>query len=82
MRLLGVLWEHHNEEGQGKEHEGMKDESKGCGTSISGNPGDDAIHKAEGDRIGHQEEDQCRIERELHFQTRGERHLEYVGNFS
>lgn len=82
MRLLGIPGEHHNEKGQGKEDEGMKDESERCGTSISGNPGDDAIHKAEGHGIGHQEEDQGRIQRKLHFQTSRERHLEYVGNIS
>lgn len=60
----------------------MKKEPKGSGTSISGNPGDDVVHNTEGHRIGDQEEYQRRIERKLHFQTSGESHLEYVGDFS
>lgn len=60
----------------------MKNKSERRWTSISGNPGKDAIDNAEGHRIRHQEEDQCRVEGELHFQSSGESHLEYVGDFS
>ncbi len=81
-RLLGIPGQGHNPKRQGKEHDRMQEEPKRSRTSISGNPGEDVIHNAEGHRIRHQEEDQCRVEGEFHFQAGGERHLEYVGDFS
>jgi len=81
-RLLGIAGKGHNEKRQSKEDNCMKKESKRCRTSISGNPGKDTVYKPKGHWIGDQEEDQCRVEGELHFQTSGESHLEYVGDFS
>jgi len=53
----------------------MKKEPKGRRTPVNGDTWEEGIHELERRRVRHKEEDQCRIERIFHFQTKGERHL-------
>ena len=60
----------------------MQQEAEGRWTTIVSNTGEDAVHKFERGGVRHKEEDERRIKRIFHFQTKGETHLEDVGNFS
>lgn len=53
----------------------MKQEPEGRRASVDGNAWDDAIDDLERHRVRHQEEDECRVERVFHFQTKRESHL-------
>jgi len=53
----------------------MKKKAKGGRTSIDCNAGDEAIDDLERRRVCYQEEDECRVQRVFHFQTKGETHL-------
>ena len=52
LPLVGIFWQRHDEEGQSKEDDRMKHESKCRRTSIVRDTWNQIIHEAEGHWIG------------------------------
>lgn len=69
LHLVWIFWKRHDEEGQGKEHNRMKNKSKCRRTTIVRDTWNQIIHKPKGNRIGDQKEDECRVKRKLYLQA-------------
>jgi len=69
LSLVRIFWQCHNQKRQSKEDNCVKHKPKCRRTTIVRDTWDETIHKAKGNWIRDQKEDECRVKRKLYFQT-------------